>query len=139
MTAEEIRFRLRNQYQFESFCKKVIHSERCDYLRWLLRHTEHEISFSDLPASFLERLGAAHGCPDEEYIFDICGYCVPIQNERLVESLLELSSEGRSILILSYSLGLNDKVIGQMLGIAQRQVQRLRTKYFNQLQAMMKE
>lgn len=139
MTAEEIRFQLRNRYQFESFCKKVIHSERCDYLRWLLRHTEREISFSDLPAPFLERLGAVHGCPGEEYVFNVCGYCVPIQNERLVESLLELSPEGRGILILSYSLGLNDRVIGEMLGIAQRQIQRLRTKYFKQLQAMMKE
>ncbi len=139
MTAEEVQFQKRNQFQFESFCKKVIHSERCDYLRWLLRHAEHEISFSDLPPAYLERINASRSSPGEEYIFTICGYSVPIQNDRLAESLLDLCPEGRGILILSYSLGLNDREIGELLGIAQRQVQRLRSKYFTVLQTKMKE
>lgn len=138
MTAEKVQSQRRNQYQFESFCKKVIHSERCDYLRWLLRHTEHEISFSDLPPAYLERINTAHSIPGEEYVFNVYGYSVPIQNDRLAESLLALSPEGRSILILSYSLGLNDREIGELLDIPQRQVQRLRIKHFAVLQSKMR-
>lgn len=138
MTMEETQYQTRNQYQFESFCKKVIHSERCDYLRWLLRHTEHEINFSDLPSAYLERISMARGCPGEEYVFNVCGYSVPILNEQLAASLLELNPKGRGILILSYSLGMNDREIGELLRIAQRQVQRLRTKYFTELQTKMR-
>lgn len=138
MTADEIQFQRRNQYQFESFCKKVIHSERCDYLRWLLRHTEHEINFSALPPAYLERISTARDCPGGEYVFNVCGYSVPILNEQLAASLLELAPKGRCILILSYSLGMNDREIGELLNIAQRQVQRLRTKYFAELQTKMR-
>ena len=45
------------RYQFESYCKKVIRGERCDYLREVLRRAEKEICFSDLPEGILMQMG----------------------------------------------------------------------------------
>lgn len=45
------------RYQFESFCRKVIHSDRCDYLRRILRHMEYETNFSALPEACLDSIG----------------------------------------------------------------------------------
>ena len=64
------------RYQFESFCKKVIGHERCDYLRWKLRYAENETNFSDLPTAYLEGLSIPDGYPGEEYVFHVCGYQV---------------------------------------------------------------
>ncbi len=64
---------VRVQYQFEAFCKKVINGERCDYLRELLRRSEWESSFSDIPAAVLDRLYTLDDDPAEQYVFYVHG------------------------------------------------------------------
>lgn len=92
------------RYQFESFCRKVIHSERCDYLRQFLRRTEHETNFSALPEASLSRMECADDWSMGPYTFYVHGYSVPIEDERLIDALLEFSDMDRSILLLSYSV-----------------------------------
>lgn len=55
------------RYQFESLCRKVIHSERCDCLRCLLRYMEHEISFSALPKARLGGIGYVESRPEGSF------------------------------------------------------------------------
>ena len=126
------------RYQFESFCKKVIAHERCDYLRWKLRYVENETNFSDLPAAYLEGLNIPDGYPGEEYVFHVYGYQVPIRNEQLIDALLDIGSEERSILLLYYSLGLKDPEIAKLLHTSRSRIQRLRAKTFNELQKKMR-
>lgn len=127
------------RYQFESFCKKVIHSERCDYLRWLLRHTEKETNFSALPVASLDRMGHTEDWQNDPYIFNVCGYSIPIQEERLVDSLLKFDDMERSILLLSYALRLSDQATGKLLGILRSRVNRLKPKLLAELRKKMKE
>ena len=127
-------FQRRIRYQFESFCKKVITGERIDYLRWLLRRMEHETNFSALSSACLSELGTLEGCPGEEYIFDVCGYRVPLHNERLIGALLALHAEERNTLILYYSLGLKDWEIASLLHTSRSRIQRLRLKVLGKLQ-----
>lgn len=130
-------FQRRIRYQFESFCKKVISCERIDYLRWLLRRMEHETNFSALPSACLSEIRSLDGCPGEGYIFDVCGYRVPLHNERLIEAMLALHTEERSILILYYSLGLKDWEIASLLHSSRSRIQRLRLKILSRLQEEM--
>lgn len=57
------------RYQFESFCRKVIHSERCDYLRRMLRHMEYETNFSALPEGCLNSVDRVESNVECPYIF----------------------------------------------------------------------
>lgn len=127
------------RYQFESFCRKVIHCERCDYLRWLMRHTEKETNFSALPAASLDRIGHTEAWQGDPYIFNVCGYSIPIQEKCLVESLLEFDDMQRGILLLSYSLRLSDQATGKLLGISRSRVNRLKSKLLAELRKKMKE
>ena len=127
----------RIRYQFESFCKTVIRNERYDYMNWLLHHMEHETNFSALPEALLDSICAIDGCP-EGYNFQVCGYRVSIRNERLIEALLSLCAEQRSILILYYSLGLKDNEIADLLSTSRSRVQRIRSKAFHKLQKEMR-
>jgi len=61
--------KVRIQYQFEAFCKKVINGERCDYLRELLRRSEWESSFSDIPTVVLDKLYTLDDNPAEQFSF----------------------------------------------------------------------
>lgn len=127
------------RYEFESFCKRVIHSGRCDYLRQYLRHAEVEKNFSEFSDGFVENLRSESERPDEVYVFNICGYMVPIKDDRLAEKLLEMDQEGCSILILAYAVGLCDREIGELLHTSRPRVQQLRNRFLRAIQKAMKE
>ena len=105
---------------------------------WKLRYVENETNFSDLPAAYLEGLNIPDGYPGEEYVFHVYGYQVPIRNEQLIDALLDIGSEERSILLLYYSLGLKDPEIAKLLHTSRSRIQRLRAKTFNELQKKMR-
>lgn len=130
--------KIRIQYQFEAFCKKVINGERCDYLRELLRRSEWESSFSDIPAAVLDKLYTLDDDPAEQYVFYVHGHPIPIRNDQLAESLLAFGAEGYSILLLAYSLELSDREIGELLGQSRSKIQRDRQRLFAELKRKMR-
>ena len=127
------------RYQFEAFCRKVIHSERCDYLRQFLRRTEHETNFSALPEASRNRMECAKDWSMGTHTFYVHGYSVPIEDERLIDALLEFSDMDRSILLLSYSIRLTDKAVGELLNISRSRVSRYKAKLLKELRKKMEE
>lgn len=127
------------RYQFESFCRKVIHSERCDYLRRMLRHMEYETNFSALPEACLDNIGRVEGSLESPYIFHVCGYSIPIQDDRLASALLEFGDMERGILLLSYSMKLSDQAVGVLLKLSRSRVWRMKPKLLSELREKMKE
>lgn len=127
------------RYQFEAFCKKVVNGERCDYLRELMRRSEWESPFSDLPETMLDRLCTQDSDPAEQYIFNVHGHLIPIRNDRLAETLLSFGDEGYSILLLYYSLQLKDREIASLLGLSRSKIQKDRQALFNELKERMGE
>lgn len=127
------------RYQFESFCRKVIHSERCDYLRRMLHHMEYETNFSALPEACLDSIGRVEGSLESPYIFNVCGYSIPIQDDRLASALLEFGDMERGILLLSYSMKLSDRAVGELLKLSRSRVWRLKPKLLSELREKMKE
>lgn len=127
------------RYQFESYCKKVLRGERCDYLREILHRADHELCFSDLPASLLERLCATDDYPMDRYVFELYGHHVAILNDRLGEALLRMGPNGRDILLLAYFLDLNDREISALLGTSRSTIQRHRQRSLEQMKRLLKE
>ena len=119
------------RYQFEFFCKKVIDGERCDYLRELTRRANREISFSDLSEAWLDHLMFGNLCPVEQYRFNVCGYPVSIQSDRL-------GAETYSILLLAYCLEFTDREIGILLGQARSSIQRHRKQSLAELKSKLR-
>lgn len=127
------------RYQFEFFCKKVIDGERCDYLRELTRRAKREISFSELPETWQDRLRSENLCPVEQYRFNVCGYPVSIQSDQLAEALLDMGAETYSILLLAYCLEFSDREIGILLGQARSSVQRRRQQSLLELKSKLRK
>ena len=127
------------RYQFESYCKKVIRGERCDYLREVLRRAEKEICFSDLPEGILMQMGISDDYPVEHYVFEIRGHRISITDERLGEALLQVDADGRDLLLLAYCLDLSDREIGLLLGTSRSTIQRRRQRFLDQMKQLLKE
>lgn len=113
------------RYQFESFCRKVIHSERCDYLRRMLRHMEYETNFSALPEGCLNSVDRVESNVECPYIFNVCGYSIPIQDDRLASAL--------------HVIKLSDRAVGELLKLSRSRVWRMKSKLLSALREKMKE
>lgn len=127
----------RIRYQFEAFCKIVVNGERSDYFRELSRRSTWETPFSDLPDHVLNSLGGHDSDPAGQYIFQVHGYHIPIQNDRLVESLLTFGDEEYAILLLYYSLEFKDREIASLLGLSRSKIQQARTALIKELRKKM--
>ncbi len=127
------------RYQFEVYCKKVIRGERCDYLRQVLRRSEQELSFSDLPIDTLLRIGVLDAYPSGYYVFETQGHRISISDDRLGEALSQIESAGRDLLLLAYFLDLSDREIGALLGIPRSTIQRRRQRFLDQMKQLLKE
>lgn len=125
--------------QFERFCKDVLECESIDYIRHIMARAEHVITFSDLPESVLEQLHTTDTYPSDMYLFDVCGFHLPIRDNRLGQALLEIVVEGYSILLLSFLLDLSDRQIALLLNSSKSSIQRRRTAFFETLKSKMKE
>ena len=125
--------------QFERFCKDVLECESIDYIRHITARAEHVITFSDLPEPVLEQLHTTDTYPSDMYLFDVCGFHLPIHDDRLGQALLEIGVEGYSILLLSFLLDLSDRQIALLLNSSKSSIQRRRTAFFETLKSKMKE
>ena len=127
------------RYQFETYCKKVLRGERCDYLRQVLHRAKREVCFSELPFDALLQIGASDDYPSSHYVFEAQGHQISVADDRLGEALSQIESAGRNLLLLAYFLDLNDREIGALLGIPRSTIQRRRQRFLDQMKQILKE
>ena len=90
-----------------------------------------------MPDVVLNNLASPDSDPSEQYVFQILGYYVPIQNDRLVESLLTFGNTEYTILLLYYSLEFKDREIAALLGLSRSKIQKERTELLKELRRKM--
>ena len=115
------------RHQFNSFCRKVLREEARDYIRELMRWAAHKVPLSELSEEQMERLYVLDEYPSEAIHFDVQGYDVAINNEKLADALTALPDEKRDIVLLAYFLDMNDQEIADKLNMVRRTVQYRRT------------
>ena len=73
-------------------------------MRELARRAAHEVSFLELSEEQMERLYVLDEYPSEAIHFDVQGYDVAINNEKLADALTALPDDKRGIVLLAYFL-----------------------------------
>ena len=68
------------QYQFDSFCRKVLREEARDYERQIAWKYRREISLSELSEEEKSQLSVMDEYPFEQICFQVQGYEITIQN-----------------------------------------------------------
>ena len=125
------------RHQFDSFCRKVLREEARDYLRELMRRAAHEVPLSELSEEQMERLYALDEYPSEAIHFDVQGYDVAINNEKLADALTALPDDKRDIVLLAYFLDMSDQEIADKLNMVRCTVQRKRVKSLEEMKRRM--
>ena len=120
---------LRNQKEsvrhiFDSYCKKILRQENAGMKRSEVRRRAREYSLSELPPELFEKLRYEDVHP---MVFEVCGYRIPVNDDRLAAALAALLREKRDVILLSYFMDMSDREIGELLDMARRTVQHRRT------------
>lgn len=125
------------RHQFDSFCRKVLREEARDYIRELMRRAAHEVPLSELSEEQMERLYVLDEYPSEAIHFDVQGYDVAINNEKLADALTALPDDNRDIVLLTYFLDMSDEEIADKLNMVRRTVQYRRTSSLKEMKQRM--
>ena len=102
-------------------CKTVIHYAAINAWRDRSRRRQKEISLEYLTEEKHHPLGTNDKCfqapePDEEYILNLCGDTVILNNGLLVQALSRLPVEEQEMLYLSFYRRLSQEKIGKRYG-----------------------
>lgn len=125
------------RHQFDSFCKKILREEYRDCAREAQRHSDHEVSFSELSPQELEQLYVMDECPSDNQYFNILGYGITVKDNLISKALVALSERKRDIILLSYFCGMTDEEIGKTLNMVRQTVQYQRTSSLRQLKRLL--
>lgn len=125
------------RHQFDSFCRKVLREEARDYIRELMRRAAHEVPLSELSEEQMERLCVLDEYPSEAIHFDMQGYDVAINNEKLADALTALPDDKCDIVLLAYFLDMSDQEIAEKLNSVRSTVQYKRTSSLKEMKQRM--
>lgn len=125
------------RHQFDSFCKKVLRSEKVDYLRTLSSQMKKEILFSELSQSQIDELRVTDKYPSDLTMFKVQDFEIGVENELLADALKSLPAISRDIVLLSYFMDYTDHEIAEMLNIIRSTVQYRRTSSPNKMKKHM--
>ena len=120
MTCTE-EYREHIEYTFHAFCKVVIRNATINAARTRSRKHKREISLEYLTDEKHYPLGTTDEYfqapePDEEYILNLCGDTVILNNGLLVQALSRLPVEEQEMLYLSFYHRLSQEKIGKRYG-----------------------
>ena len=109
------------EYTFHAFCKVVIRNATINAARTRSRKHKREISLEYLTDEKHYPLGTTDEYfqapePDEEYIPNLCGDTVILNNGLLVQALSRLPVEEQEMLYLSFYHRLSQEKIGKRYG-----------------------
>ena len=125
------------RHQFDSFCRKVLREEARDYMRSLARQKAREVSLSELSEEQLAGLCALDEYPSDHFHFDVQGYDIAVENEKLAEALNALSDSKRDIVLLAYFLDMSDQEIADKLNLVRSTVQYRRASSLKEMKQRM--
>ena len=101
-----------------------------------VRRRAREYSLSELPPELFEKLRYEDVHP---MVFEVCGYRIPVNDDRLAAALAKLLREKRDVILLSYYMDMSDREIGELLDMARRTVQHRRTDTLAELRKRMED
>lgn len=121
---------------FDSYCKKILRQKNTDMQRSEARRRSRECSLSELSPESLAQLRYEDVHP---MVFEVCGYRIPVNDDRLAAALDKLLREKRDVILLSYFMDMSDREIGELLDMARRTVQHRRSDTLAELRKRMED
>ena len=125
------------EYQFDSFCKKVLREESRSIKRKIQR--EKILSSNAITNLNKEDLFVYEKYPSDFHQFNVDQYLIEIADDQLARALKTLSGKKRNIVLLAYFLDMTDQEIAANLDTSRALVQKQRKKSLNTIKQKMEK
>ena len=119
------------EYQFDSFCKKILREESRSIKRKMQR--EKNLTSYVIANPNQEDLFVYEKYPSDLHQFNVDQYQFGIENEKLAKALLSLPDNKRNIILLKYFWDMTDDEIANYLKQVRTTVMRQRTRTLSAL------
>ena len=86
--------------QFDYVCKRALKAEKIDYLRHMNYRRKHEIMFSELSETELNKLTMVDEYSIDSRWFQVPGYDIEVKDSLIVEALETLTERKREVVII---------------------------------------
>ena len=125
------------EYQFDSFCKKILREESRSIKRKVQR--EKNLTSYAIANPNQEDLFVYEKYPSDLHQFNVDQYQFGIENEKLAKALLSLPDNKRNIILLKYFWDMTDDEIANYLKQVRTTVMRQRTRTLSALKQKMEK
>lgn len=125
------------EYQFDSFCKKILREESRSIKRKMQR--EKNLTSYVIANPNQEDLFVYEKYPSDLHQFNVDQYQFGIENEKLAKALLSLPDNKRNIILLKYFWDMTDDEIANYLKQVRTTVMRQRTRTLSALKQKMEK
>ena len=125
--------------QFDYICKRAMEDERKNYMLYLSRISNREVSFSDIGEYLVNQFATTDSYSSDFQIFTLTDVSVGIENDLLSEALKELPDKKREILLLFYFMDMSDSEIADLLKLNRSTVYRHRMSVLALIKKFMEE
>lgn len=126
-------------YQFDAYCKRTLQNEKVDYYRQKQYRMNHEVFLSDLEEGLLEKYFVINDTYMFGDTFTVSGHEIKVYDECLAEALHRLPEKKRTVILMSFYLGMSDAKIGRILGRAGSSIHTRRVSALSMLRKLMEE
>ena len=106
---------VRNQFDYVS--KRALKAEKIDYLRHMNYRRKHEIMFSELSETELNKLTMVDEYSIDSRWFQVRGYDIEVKDSLIVEALETLTERKREVVLMSYFLEMSDAEIARKMNL----------------------
>lgn len=125
------------RHTFDAYCKRLLRNEAINIRIEYARRNKRETNFSALTRSELIQLQCTDRYAPDRRTFYVLDMAVEVKDAELAGALAALSEERRTIILLSYLLGMTDPEIARQLNLNRSTVQLRRTSILKELRKLM--
>lgn len=125
------------QHAFDAYCKTLLRNEAVSIRIEYAQRSKREKNFSALTPNEYAQLQYMDRYAPDRHTFQVLDMTVEVNDAELAAALAALSKERRTIILLSYLLGMTDPEIAQQLNLSRSTVQLRRTSILKELRKLM--
>lgn len=125
------------RYQFDRFCKMVLHGEKVNYEKEMDYRSKYEVSFSQLTEEELRCLSTMDEYTTESEKFRVLDYDIEVKDKLLSEALKYLPEKKRNVILMSFFMDMTDTEIAKQMNLVRSTIHHHRVSSLQALKQIM--
>lgn len=127
------------RHQFDRMCQIALECETINYFVHMDFRRKHEVMFSEMPETELNRLYTMDDLDLDNHYFQVFGYDIVVRDELIAEALQSLTEKKRNVILMSYFMDMSDEEIARQMKLVRSTIHEHRKRSLELLKNILEE